>query len=223
MLKVDLHLHSINSNKIGDSVSWISLRHTINTIRNADISIFSFTDHDMFNFKLYNETVKLLKEDINNHLIFYPGLELTIIRENGNRGHVLFIFDNSDINKIKQLEQITYDLVFSHRSGIKLSKAIEIYNSLDLDYFIIPHVDKSDFLIYEDFKDSLDKLYYLEALANSHQFKRFIKDANNANLKPVKFSDYHHWRDQNFIWSGTYIEKLESFNDLKFNLKLKED
>lgn len=220
MLKVDLHLHSNHSNKIGDSVSWRSLAQTINIIKNAGIGVFSFTDHDMFSYKLYKETKTYIKDN-ELAIINYPGLELTIIRKNKKRGHVLFIFDNSDEEKIKQLEQITFDLVFKYKE-VKLEKAIEIYNNLELDYFIIPHIDKSDFLIYEDMENIKEKIYYLEALETSRQYQTFKKLAIDIIVKPVKFSDNHHWGRSDFSWTGTYLEKFDSFTDLKWNLKYKE-
>lgn len=220
MLKVDLHLHSILSNKIGDSVSWNSLEDTINTIKNNDISVFSFTDHDMFSYKLYKETKTYLKDN-NLKMLYYPGLELTVMRENKKRGHVLFIFDNSDEELIKELEQITYDLVFLNKE-VKLKKAISTYNKLGLDYFIIPHVDKSDFLIYDDMKEVKEKIYYLEALPTSREFKKFSNEAEDITVMPVKFSDHHHWTNNSFFWSGTYILKLETFKDLKTDLLFME-
>lgn len=217
LLKVDLHLHSIYSNKIGDSVSWRSLAQTINIIKNANISVFSFTDHDMFSYKLYKETKDYIKNN-NLNIVNYPGLELTIVRKNKKRGHVLFIFDNVDENKIKKLEEITFDIVFKYKQ-IKLEKAVEIYNKLELDYFIIPHVDKSDYLIYEDMASVKDKIYYLEALESSNRFKTFKKEAEDIIVKPVKFSDNHHWGRSDYFWTGTYLDKLESFDDLKWELK----
>lgn len=221
MLKVDLHLHSKNSNKIGDSVSWNSLEDTINTIKNNDISVFSFTDHDMFSYKLYLQTKKHLKDN-KLKMFYYPGLELTVTRENKKRGHVLFIFDNRNEELIKKLEEITQDLVFLNKE-LKLKKAINTYNKLGLDYFIIPHVDKSDFLVYDDMKEVKEKIYYLEALPTSREFKRFQKEAEGINVMPVKFSDHHHWTNNSFSWAGNYILKLETFEDLKSNILFMEE
>lgn len=219
VVKVDLHLHSDISNKIGDHVGWISLQNTLNKIRNEDIQILCFTNHDMFSFRQYIDTLNIIAKNQYN-MICYPGFELTILREDGCRGHVLFIFDNNDIGKIHMIEGMLTEIRFTNQNGVKIDKAKAIFDTLGLDYFIIPHVDKSDFVIYKDLVVVKDKLYYVESWEHSAKYIKFIRDAGNIDIMPIKFSDHHDWKNNNFKWSGTYLDSYNSFEDLKRNLKL---
>lgn len=101
-LKLDLHIHSKESNKIkandyqGNDYSAIEL---ISKLKEEKINLFSITDHNTINIKLYNELFSmkdtLLKDDMN----FLIGVELDISdpKISSKTFHCLLFFDCDDL------------------------------------------------------------------------------------------------------------------------------
>jgi hypothetical protein len=132
----------------------------------------------------------------------------------------LFVFDKGEDQLLMSIEEQVNNIRFYNQSGVKIHKAVQIFNAIGLDYFIIPHIDKSDFLLFEDLTTVEEKLYYAESWEDSTRYKNFLKSARSIVIKPVKFSDHHDWKNDTYLWTGTYLEHYNSFSDLKWNLTL---
>jgi hypothetical protein len=184
---VDLHLHTEISRKTGDSVSWVSLRNALCQIRNVGIKAFAFTDHDQFSYSQYVQAIEIIK-NMKMDLSIYPGVEITIARKNGSRGHILFIFDNCITNEqLENLELIINQVRVKSSSGAILSKVIKKLTTYK--FFIIPHIDKTNSVLYEDLVEVKDYIFNVESKSNAPELKRFLKDSNNHKVNPIKFSD----------------------------------
>ncbi|GMO16111.1 MAG: hypothetical protein Ta2E_07290 [Mycoplasmoidaceae bacterium] len=219
MRKIDLHLHSLISKNIGDTIGWISLESTINKIKNASIECVSFTDHDQFSYSFFNDLTTMIKNK-NLNIIPFPGTEITVSRTNGKRAHVLFIFDNKTPNELLiKLETIINKNRLLNPSGCKISKFIEKIQNYN--FFIIPHVDKSDSVIFEDVREIKNYIYNIECSKKSSEYKKFLKDSAEMPLNAVKFSDCHSWIDLQFKWTGCYVEQNINFDTLKTGMKMK--
>lgn len=214
---VDFHLHSIKSRAIGDSIGWFSLANTLMQLNNQKIKAFAFSDHDMFVYDFYKEVQKEIIDN-NYDMIVFPAVEITIKRVNGNKGHIVVIFDNktSDMD-LQELEYIIAETKNDYGVGIdKFFKAIKNYQ-----YVAIPHIGKSDYLIYEDLKNHLDLFKYVE-VSNSKvdMYNRFCKESN-TNIPYIYFSDTHYWDNHVYVKPNVYVEDnveltFESiFNNLK--------
>ncbi|MDR2369228.1 MAG: hypothetical protein LBD63_01190 [Mycoplasmataceae bacterium] len=219
MIKVDLHLHSPTSKKIGDAIGWISLATTINKIRNQDIQLISFTDHDHFSAKFYQELTEQL---IGTNIRAFPGCELTIARKTRGTGHILFIFDNKYTpQELKQLERIINEIrLHSSTGGAKIAKVIAKLR--DYDFMICPHVDKVDAVTWADVAEVKDYIFNVECSRKSVKYAKFLREANGTNINPVKFSDCHLWNDDKFKWTGCYLQEYHQFADIKNKLKMME-
>ena len=213
---VDLHLHTDKSRSIGDSIEWSSINDAVLKLKNNDIKIASFTDHDCFSFEYYKKACNFIEtNDIN--LILYPGFELTIRRKNGMKGHILFVFDKDQSNSDIKIENLSL-LIAKHKNA----KGTNLYSFIEqiknMNFIMIPHISKSENVLYEDLIGLEKYIYHVEANENSVLYKKFCKDSN-LKLNPIMFSDTHFWNkyEPNKIFIDNFIE----FKDL-INMKKEE-
>lgn len=101
-LKLDLHIHSKESNKIkandyqGNDYSAIEL---ISKLKEEKINLFSITDHNTINIKLYNELFSMKDTLIKDDMNFLIGVELDISdpKISSKTFHCLLFFDCDDL------------------------------------------------------------------------------------------------------------------------------
>ena len=116
IIKFDLHIHSIESDykepkyKNGLSIVHSSTKKNIgilldNLIKN-EITLFSITDHNRYNYDLYKDILIQLKTDKYNSIKLLHGVEFDVILEkNKPETHIIVIFDvtsDEDMVKIKK-------------------------------------------------------------------------------------------------------------------------
>lgn len=215
---VDLHLHSYHSRRNKDVIQWFDELSTLICLRDHKIKVFAITDHDTFSASLYSK-LKQLNISHRFNMAIFPGVEITVKRVNEDRGHILFIFDNNITDE--QAKKIQ-DVVFrnAHSYGTNIDSFVSNVDKLGIDYMMIPHVGKCDYVVYQDVKDYMDRIPYVESPDNKSELNRF-----NANLeKPVAnlmFSDTHMWDTYN--GSNVYIDNDQEINisSLKTQLKYK--
>ena len=151
-VKVDLHIHSVFSqHKDGRKVSNNTIDKLdvlINKLNENNVNVCSITDHDLFSFDLYSK----LKEEEGKGSIqkVLPGVEFSVEYEHNEEKaiiHVVTLFDDSDKEKIKKIENIIngkdnkpiYDL----ESAFSEKKFLDIMKSIDLDTIMIAHQKNS--------------------------------------------------------------------------------
>ncbi len=220
MLKyVDLHLHSFQSRRNNDVIQWTDELATLIALRDKGIKVFAITDHDTFSSSLYKKNCDTIKAH-NFDITIFPGVEITVKRLNEQKGHILFIFDNNITEaQAKQLEVTVFRN--AHSYGTNLNSFVQNINKLSIPYIMIPHVGKCDYIVYEDVKDFIDNMPYVESPSNKSELTRF-----NSNLKtPIKnimFSDTHKW--DMYRGSKVYLDSEEvNLEAIKNNLKMEGD
>lgn len=128
IINIDLHIHSCFSEyKDGDIVKESTIENLdklMTKLSENKISLCSITDHNRFSYELYD----LLKKKINasNSILKHnlPGIEFDVELEIGKpKCHIIAIFDDSDDDKVKKIEEKMFEIK-------KLSKSDEYY-SLD--------------------------------------------------------------------------------------------
>lgn len=213
-MKIDLHLHSYLSALNGDSIKWTNMMDAINSMYKREVKAFAFTDHNAFSAESY----LLSKKQIGNHMIVFPGVEVDVIRPNGERAHLLVIFNNEITDEqVKMLESICKDSL--RKNGISIQKVNQLFG--EYETIRIPHVGKSDCFKPEE----LDELIHDSIETTSYEnvnYKNWIKKKNNKSV--VAFSDTHVWRDypqQEALY--TEIDFDGSFKDLKLKLAILQD
>lgn len=134
IINIDLHIHSCFSDyKDGDIVKESKIENLdilINKLDENKISLCSVTDHNRFSYELY-KTLKN-KIAINDGILKnnLPGIEFDVILEsNKPKCHIIAIFDDSDDNKVSEIETKMFDIK-------KLEKADDTYSLEEFEKII---------------------------------------------------------------------------------------
>ncbi len=134
IINIDLHIHSCFSDyKDGDIVKESKIENLdilINKLNENKISLCSVTDHNRFSYELY-KTLKN-KIAINDGILKnnLPGIEFDVILEsNKPKCHIIAIFDDSDDNKVSEIETKMFDIK-------KLEKADDTYSLEEFEKII---------------------------------------------------------------------------------------
>lgn len=183
---IDIHFHSFLSTKNGDAIQFENLFDSLKKIQRNHVEIASFTDHNIFSYDFYKEAKKLASS---GNILLLPGIEVNVVRTDGNSAHILYLFDeNLSDDKLKQIEQIAKKEI--PKKGISLSRVNTIFK--EFDTIKIPHVGKSEFFKYEDLKKiSFDAI----EISNSND-KNYLSVIKKPDIKTsiVAFSDTHKWK-----------------------------
>lgn len=112
IIKVDLHIHTKASEyKESESIVELSdINHLDDFLTVLDqrcISLFSFTDHNRFDFVLYKKVKeKLSTNDFKNLKNILPGVEFDVqFEKNKEACHIIAIFDDNDSEKLSKLSE----------------------------------------------------------------------------------------------------------------------
>ena len=197
IINIDLHIHSCFSDyKDGEIVreSTIEKLDTLITKLNEnEISLCAITDHNRFSYKLYDELRKKInkKDGILKHNL--PGVEFDVVLESSKpKCHIIAIFDDSDDDKLKQVENKIFEIR-------KLSKADDSY-SLDEFEKIIKNVGINVILIVHQRQGINNDLGNTDSLSNATSNpSEFIKvgfiDSLEYNYPRVEGIVKHSLRD----------------------------
>jgi PHP domain len=158
--KVDLHIHTAKSKetKIDDYQGSFSVEKLKEKLIENDVSIFSLTDHNIFNIEAYKEYYA--EYDEMSDPLLLPGVELdvkVIQEEREKRYHTLLIFRESTVDNIIELNR-KLELAYSKAKITDPFKRIltikEIVDTFyGADFFFIPHAN------YNGKKTSIKKAY----------------------------------------------------------------
>ena len=222
-LKLDLHIHSQKSNaKDGELVSNgtkanIS-RILVPALEKACINMASITDHNVFSYEMYKE-LKLYENKGGHLLKVLPGIELDVeIEDSAKDTHAIAIFDDSNEEKIKAIEQIVdnkKNKIISERKIneksllFKPSDVIDLFRQIGLNFVLIVHqkadpdnnkvnqehniadlgVQKFNELVSYDYFDAVEfKSFKVEGFLVAHQNKYSVE------YNALCGSDCHDWK-----------------------------
>lgn len=213
-LKLDLHIHSIKSNdkKINDyDGKEYTAKELIEKLKVEEINIFSITDHNTLNVKLYEELEKIKEEILEEDINFLIGVELDIhdSKISAETFHCLLFFDSDDLDlEIKAKAKFIEELY----SDDKIPDMGEIFSSMQKNKFrnfiLIPHYNNKNKGIKENkmkklmTKEESPTLHLLnisvfdafEDTNNIDQIQKSLKkysDAGYDDLPILIFSDNH--------------------------------
>ena len=193
MVKIDLHIHTIAS--ISDKSFEFSLDKLKEYIEQLEINCIAITNHNLFDFKQYQEICKAL------NILVLPGIEIDL-----EGGHLLLILDNSDINDILDFSKkcaLVSKCIKSCDDYLTIDQFKEIFPSLDR-FLLIPHYHKKPILKKETIQE-LNTLITAGEVSSLKKFKSCIKD--KESLVPIIFSDSRYYPDlEHFSTKQTYID-----------------
>lgn len=215
-MKIDLHLHSKLSSWNGDSIKWESLYESLKRINNNNVKVISFTDHNIFNVKFYNEVKELSKT---GGIITLPGTEVNVVTKSGIVAHMLIIFNNNLTDN--QLQKIEDSLRLISKTGVSINN---INNFLsEYDSIRIIHIGKTDYFRPDDL---INLNYDAFEISNHkhHNLKKVLKEGYESSL--VSFSDTHSWDvypQQKTLFTDMDIDINNVFYSIKKALSMKKD
>lgn len=240
LIKLDLHIHSVYSQKDGKLVSKNTSDNIpilMNKLERECINMIAITDHNAFNYNLYSEIVdninlcKTLKSVL-------PGIEFDV-SENGARFHVIAVFDDTHKNKLKKIEEILSKYQFDNRAkkpnAFKLATFRSIITDIDLNVVLIAHQksgirvenhnenlsgvgeEEFDYIVSCNYFDALEfRSGRIEGILKSYQAEKDLK-----NMRYITGTDCHDWTvypqqketDKSDV-KYSYIKSLPTFKGL---------
>ena len=215
-LNVDLHIHSIKSNDVkkndyeGQEYSAEELLDKL-LEKDNDISLFSITDHNCINTKLYNDIQEKLKTDeYKDKINCLIGVELDVNDSNvyDENFHCLCFFDTDDVLKVeKTINDIFNSNNLDERDNIScypdINKIFKSFTDNSIkNIILIPHyhnkkkglsikaVEKLNYLCFDAYEDAnnINKIseslsIYLKDDCGDFPFTAF-SDCHNINIYP---------------------------------------
>lgn len=211
-MRIDLHMHSPASISNGDSIIWESSFNTATQLYQAQVKMAAITDHNVFDKQLY---IDIKEKTAGTGLIFLPGVEINVVRLNGQIGHLLVIFEHNLTDK--QLSYIANTIKIEiPRYGVSIKKINEMFS--EFKTIRIAHVGKCE---YFDFNDLQELLYDSIEVTNLNHPNYLSVVRKGLISSVVAFSDTHMWNK--YPQQRSYITDIDlennDFNELKQKLK----
>lgn len=208
LLKVDFHIHSVESTKDGKKVEFNTLDNIeilVKKLKENEIDMVSITDHNNFSYNFYQKLKSFEGEKIKKVL---PGIEFDVEFEK-KRIHFLTIFSDDNKKKLKKIKKIiereTFDNTESNAYSEKTFK--EMLKKIDLNVLLIAH-QKNDVRaenqgenlaqIGEEKFDEVIGIDYFDAVEfRSGKVEGMLKDykvdKELVNLRYITGTDCHDW------------------------------
>lgn len=203
-LKIDLHIHSaLSQHKDGKKVIKNNIENLEKLIEGLNINMVNMaaiTDHDAFDFELYSK----LKEQEGKGSIekILPGVEFSVefVHKSIKKDlHIITIFDDTDIEKVRNIEKILsfednkprYD----NKESFSQKKFIDILRNIDLNTVMIVHQKNS--------------LLSKESPSNSHDANSLGEEKFEEFLYTEYFEAYEFRNRKNELFSKVYIVEKE--------------
>ncbi len=217
IINIDLHIHSFYSaykeqNDIVLESTIENLEVLTNKLEEYNIALCAITDHNRFSYELYSalkeriqtSTKKIIKKNL-------PGVEFDVILEPNTdkpKCHIVVIFDDSDDEKLKQLESNMFKIKKpEHKNdAYTIDEFEKVLKEIGLNTILIVH-QRQSLNNRSDNHDSLSgatdspyefiKVGYIDCLEyNRPKVEGIVK----SNLRDVKLefplitgSDCHEW------------------------------
>ena len=247
---VDLHIHSdlsfYKDGKIVENSSIDNVNILLEKLDSHQVSMFSITDHNSFNIKLYESIIKKICHESNQykHLKkLLPGIEFDVkFKEDAEVAHIIVIFNDKDSGALLKINSVMEKKQKTNKNDYYGQKDFEdLLKEIGLDTIIIAHqksainLNKAGYKsISESFNDKVElyqilKIGYIDAFEYSTSRQEGIV---LNSLKEVKIdvplitgSDCHDWsvypahsKEQPYLPSLLKLKSLPTFKGLHISL-----
>lgn len=245
-IKIDLHIHSVFSkNKDGNKVAYNTkdnLSVLVQKLISNEVEMCAITDHDNFDYSIYNE---LKKQEQENNCIkkILPGIEFSVEFDDEKTIHIVTLFDDRDNEKVKKIEEVMHTgkgkTTYQFQKRVyKKNDYFDVLAEIGIDFIMIAHqktsplsnnrphandvmslgVEKFNELVFMDYFDALEFRNRKNEIFN----KVFtIKNSFEEKLRFITGSDCHNWAnypytssDEKSDFKFTFIKSLPTFKGL---------
>ena len=247
--KVDFHIHSIASKhkESDDCVNLSTLDNIdllIKKLNQREINMCSISDHDNFDFDIYNR----LKKEENKGSIkkVFPAVEFSVTYEKKVL-HIITIFEDKDEEKIKKIQNEIFDTKNNkpfyddvELNSFSENKYLNILKNIDLNVVMIAHQketlsskearnhdvmslgkEKFDELVFLDYFESFEFKRKRNEIFNKNYIEKNKEKYKDTTLRFVTGSDCHDWSnypEENDDFSFTYLKCLPTFRGLAMSV-----
>lgn len=212
---IDFHCHTKTTKSGEDERRNISPCDFRDAILNAQVKMVAITNHNEFNKQEFIE----YKNSANNEFIVLPGIELDVEGLESERGHIVIVYDDSDIDSF---ELLINDYLNGKKPDdviLKIDDIIAIANKINC--ILLAHYIKRDALninsinmIKEGIKDPYRFFYEPSSY-------RTLGIMVNNNFRALKGSDVTNW--EKYSTEDFANVKLEIDSYKNFMLFIKKD
>ena len=205
---LDMHMHSDYSKyKDNSRVTEMDAKSFVDVMIKNRISLFSITDHNRFNSKLYDEIDKYIRDN-NLKLKIINGVEcdIKVTIEDGTEDivHMCLYFEDriNRANLEDSLENLYFDS--GKLKKVDFSELLNVIFDLKARFIIIPHGNKDRGL----FNKNLIKKLSLGEREEFHKYAMY-KIFNAYDINP-SFYD----KNSDKYWASNFFEKSKEYNNL---------
>lgn len=236
LIKVDLHIHSAASIKDGSIVSENTIDNLdklLSGLKREKIDMVSITDHNAFDYQLYEELKKHEGKEVKKVL---PGVEFDV-EFYGNRIHIITIFDDKNYKYIEKISGIINEnkLDSENKDCYKEKTFKDILKRINTNVLLIAHQksgiraeNQNENLakVGEELFDEIIGIDYFDAVEfRSGKVEGILNDYKNeknlSNLKYITGTDCHIWdvypqqnRNDKTDIKYSYLKCLPTFKGL---------
>lgn len=188
-MRIDFHCHT-KAVKSGEkktrNINAIDFK---DAIKDARVRMVAITNHNSFDRSQYDDFYK----EVNNDFILLPGIELDTIGIKGEKGHIVVVYDDKDLdnfdNKVSKLLDGSTPDTFT----VDIEKLINFIN--DINCIVLAHYFKPDALDIESINYIKEKI--------TDNFRLFYEPSNyrtlgimiNHNFRALKGTDIVDWNN----------------------------
>lgn len=246
-VKVDFHIHSIASkhkedNGKVDSSTIENIDVLIRNLNDRKINMCSISDHDNFDINIY----KKLKEQENIGTIqkVLPAIEFSVDYDSKVL-HIITIFDDSDEEKLKQIQELIFDVqnnkpLYDKKNSFSEEKFLEIIKKIDLNVVMIAHQketlsssrkrnndvmslgeEKFNELVFIDYFESFEFKNKRNEIFNKYYIENNKQNLKIDELRFITGSDCHNWNEypkEDESFSFTYLKCLPTFRGVAMSV-----
>lgn len=150
IINIDLHIHSFKS-EYKEETGYVSdstidkVDVLLKKLVDNNINLFSITDHNRFDFNLYNKIKSLIgKKPYEQILNVLPGIEFDVqLEDNKEACHIICVFDDSDANRLSYIESILNENLLTKPNEFYTRSEFEvILKRIGLSTLFIAHQHK---------------------------------------------------------------------------------
>lgn len=146
IINVDLHIHSVFSEyKDGNIVKNSTVENIeklIQKLNENEIALCAITDHNRFDYNLYNQLNKKIKEIGGTLKNILPGVEFDVKLESEKPTcHIVAIFDDNDEKKLKELQTKMYEIkkIKNKEDYYEVDEFENVIKNIGLNVILIVH------------------------------------------------------------------------------------
>ncbi|GHU31414.1 hypothetical protein FACS1894166_02820 [Bacilli bacterium] len=176
-IKIDLHIHSAESKYKDGSIVEDSkienLDSLLSKLNDNEISMFSITDHNRFDYKIYEKAVEKVNSNVYPKIKkCLPAIEFDVSFLGDDRCHIIAVFDDKDISKIKNISNAINETrkLESKDDFYSIKEFSEILHKISTSTILIAHQKNSILTSHNNGQTNLS-----DAVNNMEEFYRIIK------------------------------------------------